>query len=137
MAMRLASHLQALLRAAALRPSPLSQCARTRSTTVRLLRALRLPYAVACSHFLPPAVKVVVRGARRVGKTSLLRRLQGLPHLPDYTPTPEIQTATFSWAYKSSDDKIEVEVWDVVDKAINPSGVASADDDDAPAGASL
>lgn len=75
-----------------------------------------------------------MRGARRVGKTALLRRLQGLPHAAEYVPTPEIQTATFNWTYKSSDDKIEVEVWDVVDRAIVV-GQAVADDDDAPAGA--
>lgn len=52
------------------------------------------------------AVKVVLRGARRTGKTSLLRRLQGQPVVPEYAPTPEIETAVIRWAYKNADDKM-------------------------------
>jgi GTPase SAR1 family protein len=51
-------------------------------------------------------MKVVLRGARRTGKTSLLRRLQGQPVPPEYAATPEIETAVIRWAYKSSDDKM-------------------------------
>ena len=51
-------------------------------------------------------MKVVLRGARRTGKTSLLRRLQGQPVVPEYAPTPEIETAVIRWAYKNADDKM-------------------------------
>ena len=54
-------------------------------------------------------MKLVVRGARGVGKSSLLARLQGARAIPSaHTPTPEIQTASISWTYKNTDDKIEV-----------------------------
>jgi len=81
-------------------------------------------------------MKDVLRGSRGTGKTSLLRRLQGQPFAVDYVPTPEIQTSTFAWSYKSSDDKIEVEVWDVVDRVLaDEQDRGVVDDDDAPAGA--
>jgi hypothetical protein len=61
-------------------------------------------------------MKVVLRGARRTGKSALSMRLQGgNPFAPPpagaagaYVPTPEIATAFIRWAYKSSDDKIKV-----------------------------
>lgn len=89
-------------------------------------------------------MKVVIRGERGVGKSALLTRLQGGDFKPEYTPTPEIQSATVRWGYKRSDDSVkvwqsmacmpyapllmhtharmrartQVEVWDVVDRAL-------------------
>ena len=82
-------------------------------------------------------MKLVLRGARGVGKSALLARLQGAKVIaPTHVPTPEITTATISWAYKNADDKIEVEVWDVVDRALSEEAErGEVDDDDAPAGA--
>jgi hypothetical protein len=81
-------------------------------------------------------VKVVVRGARRTGKTSLMHRLQGKPFSSEYTPSKEINTAFINWTYKNSDDKIKVEVWDVVDTVLQDEVLlGKVDDDDAPAGA--
>ena len=84
-------------------------------------------------------MKLVVRGKRGVGKSSLLARLRGQAFSLAYEASPEIQTASIAWQYKNMDDKIEVEVWDVVDRA-RAAGQASGggggeEDDDAPAGA--
>lgn len=49
-----------------------------------------------------------MRGERGAGKTSLVRRLQAQPFVPEYQPTPEIETATISWRYKGSDDVVKV-----------------------------
>lgn len=56
----------------------------------------------------------------------MLDRLKGRPFSPGRQATREIQVDTFPWQYKNMDDKIEVEVWDVVDTVLR--------DDDAPAG---
>ena len=61
-------------------------------------------------------VKIVVRGARGVGKSMLVRRLRGEAFDPHYTPTREIDTANINWSYKTSTDIINVDVWDVVDR---------------------
>jgi hypothetical protein len=57
---------------------------------------------------------------RKTGKTQLLRRLQGLDFVADYTPTPEITTAHLIWTCPATEEKVKVEFWDVVDKGIQP-----------------
>eukprot|EP00968_Pinguiococcus_pyrenoidosus_P010704 scaffold848_cov247-Pinguiococcus_pyrenoidosus.AAC.20 len=86
-------------------------------------------------------MKIVVRGARRSGKTSLWRRLQAGDFSEAYEATPEIQTANIDWKPpKSQEDMVKVEVWDVVDHGFHPDGDGlrnrrEADvDADAPAG---
>ena len=54
------------------------------------------------------AVKVVIRGPRETGKSSLFNRLQAKPFPGDYSPTPEIQFATIAWTYKNASDSIKV-----------------------------
>eukprot|EP01034_Spumella_vulgaris_P031076 gene31076-38405_t len=41
-----------------------------------------------------------------------------------YYPTPEIQSATINWTFRNQEDHVKVEVWDVVDIALNKKGGA-------------
>jgi hypothetical protein len=43
---------------------------------------------------------------RKTGKTQLLRRMQGLEFVADYTPTPEISTAHLIWTCPATDEKV-------------------------------
>eukprot|EP00940_MAST-03C_sp_MAST-3C-sp2_P002954 g2954.t1 len=63
-------------------------------------------------------MKVVVRGYRKTGKTTLIRRLEAKKYSKKYVPTKEIATAHVNWSYKGKSDLVvKVEVWDVVDEA--------------------
>jgi GTPase SAR1 family protein len=96
--------------------------------------------------------KIVIRGARRTGKTALLQRLQAQNLTPEYVPSQAISVATIAWRPQRDDlsdplidtsiercsaGRIKVEVWDVVDRGA-PSKVIGTSSDkklkDAPKG---
>ena len=69
-------------------------------------------------------IKVVIRGMRGVGKTSLMRRLQGDDIPTTHVPTSSIQAATILWspshhnAFSKATKVAKIEIWDVVDRGV-------------------
>ena len=65
-------------------------------------------------------LRVLIRGVRGVGKTTLSKRLKGGSFITQYTPSPEINTFHINW--QINEEKAKIEVWDVVDEGfIKPS----------------
>mmetsp|Transcript_14509 Transcript_14509/g.25504 ORF Transcript_14509/g.25504 Transcript_14509/m.25504 type:complete len:356 (-) Transcript_14509:1240-2307(-) len=83
-------------------------------------------------------LKVVIRGARATGKSTLLSKLQGKGGTQnEYTPTCEIQVSHVRWRAPNLQEVVKVEAWDVVDNAIALTQTehnVNVDDIDSPAG---
>ena len=45
-------------------------------------------------------LRILIRGARGVGKSSLFSRLEGGPFLDEHRSTPEVQVTHIAWNYK-------------------------------------
>ena len=69
-------------------------------------------------------MKVVICGDRQTGKSALFHRLEGGGFIKEHRTTQQIQCAHVLWPYKSSDEMVNLEIWDVVDKAVIPSNIA-------------
>ncbi|CAG8587537.1 8521_t:CDS:2 [Funneliformis mosseae] len=61
-----------------------------------------------------------MQGMFRKGVQYNINRLQGDAFKEDYVTTSQIQVANIQWNYNQTNDVIKVEIWDVVDKGINP-----------------
>ena len=70
-------------------------------------------------------LRILIRGDRAVGKTALFKRLEEQLFVEEHFPTPEIQVTHIPWSYKTSDEVVKVELWDVVDKALKTSDLPS------------
>lgn len=67
-------------------------------------------------------MKVLIRGAKGTGKTSLFQRLKGEPIPTTHNSTPQLQSATINWQFRTnSEESVKCEVWDVVDRGFDPS----------------
>lgn len=73
-------------------------------------------------------MKVILRGMRGTGKSSLLARLHGHAFPEKYIPSPEISAATIRYqsADAPEDHGTKVELWDVVDVGLAPPGKSSS-----------
>ncbi|KAF1779189.1 P-loop containing nucleoside triphosphate hydrolase [Phytophthora cactorum] len=66
-------------------------------------------------------MKLLVRGAKGTGKTSLFQRLKGEPIPDTHQSTPQLQSATIKWSFRQHlEENVKCEVWDVVDKGFVP-----------------
>uniref|UniRef100_H3GGN8 GTP-binding protein Parf n=1 Tax=Phytophthora ramorum TaxID=164328 RepID=H3GGN8_PHYRM len=66
-------------------------------------------------------LKLLIRGAKGTGKTSLFQRLKGEPIPETHQSTPQLQSATINWSFRQNlEENVKCEVWDVVDRGFVP-----------------
>ncbi|CAH0519406.1 unnamed protein product [Peronospora belbahrii] len=75
-------------------------------------------------------MKLLIRGAKGTGKTSLFQRLQGDPIPETHEATPQLQSATIKWNFSQNlEENVKCEVWDVVDQGFVPVKVRKGDEE--------
>ncbi|CAH0492380.1 unnamed protein product [Peronospora farinosa] len=66
-------------------------------------------------------MKLLIRGAKGTGKTSLFQRLKGELIPETHQSTPQLQSATINWKFRENlEENVKCEVWDVVDQGFVP-----------------
>lgn len=65
-------------------------------------------------------MKVIIRGDRQTGKSCLFHRLEGGGFVREHLSTAQIEITKVLWQYKTSDEMVTLEIWDIVDSAIIP-----------------
>lgn len=63
-------------------------------------------------------MKVVIKGDKRVGKTSLFLRLKGYGFQETYNPTENLNVTSIDWSYKATDDVVKIDLWEAIDVAV-------------------
>lgn len=64
-------------------------------------------------------ITIAVHGRRKVGKTTLIRKMLDLPLSMRYTPTPTMEATEFCWkSERHPDEIIKITIWEVVDRAL-------------------
>ena len=73
-------------------------------------------------------MKLVIRGLRKTGKSSLLARLHGRPFAAAYAPSPEISAATIRFQPRDlpEDHGAKLDMWDVVDVGVKEKSSSSS-----------
>uniref|UniRef100_A0AAV1TNR5 GTP-binding protein Parf n=1 Tax=Peronospora matthiolae TaxID=2874970 RepID=A0AAV1TNR5_9STRA len=66
-------------------------------------------------------MKLLIRGAKGTGKTSLFQRLKGEPIPETHETSPQLQCATINWTFRQQlEENVNCDVWDVVDRGFVP-----------------
>ncbi|CAI5721907.1 unnamed protein product [Peronospora destructor] len=66
-------------------------------------------------------MKLLIRGAKGTGKTSLFQRLKGELVPETHHSTPQLQSAMINWKFRENlEENVKCEIWDVVDRGFVP-----------------